>query len=81
MEPETNPHWSLVEGACTGLGNQCAEKGRKMTCPAFKNCLAHVHMGLTWLCHMQMTGLTHAHKGLAKLYMDDVILTCIQGLS
>lgn len=37
---------------------------------AFKSHLTHAYRGLTWLRHMQVTGLTHAHKGLAESYID-----------
>lgn len=66
MEHATNTLRSLLEGACTDLGSQCAERGRKMVRPTFKSCLAHVHRGLMWLRHTQMTGLTHMCKGLAE---------------
>lgn len=52
-----------------------------MAHPAFESCLAHAHMGLTWIHHMQMTGFMHACKGLVEYYVDDASTYVCKGLA
>ena len=46
----------------------------KIVCPAFKGCLAHVHRGMMWLCHTEMTELMHARAHAAAPYIGDATM-------
>ena len=77
MEQATIPHRGLLEGVCTGLWNQRAERDRGRW---HIQLLKHASAGeeeLERLCHMQNDRLSHERKGLAESYMDGITHVCM----